>query len=135
MSPSEVDKFILEEFGGVTKDFPWEKDPEYAVYRHTDNRKWFALQFFTSKAQLSRLKTADPILETYAPDAKIFILNVKVDPEMIGDITRAPGFFPAYHMNRQHWITIILDSHTDPTKTKALIEISYNLTMKKIQRK
>lgn len=135
MSPSEVDKFILEEFGGVTKDFPWEKDPEYAVYRHTDNRKWFALQFFTSKAQLSRLKANDSILETYAPDAKIFILNVKVDPEMIGDITRDPGFFPAYHMNRQHWITIILDSHTDSTKTKALIEISYNLTMKKIQRK
>lgn len=131
MDKTEIDKFILEEFGGVTKDFPWEKDPEYAVYRHADNRKWFAIQFFASKEQLLRLKPDDPILNDYDAGAKVLILDIKVEPEMIDDIIRDPGFLPAYHMNRTHWITIILDKRVDAFKIKALVEISYNLTAKK----
>ena len=33
-----------------------------------------------------------------------------VEPLMIGPCATKPGVLPAYHMNKEHWITILLDS-------------------------
>ena len=133
MGIEEFDKFILENFGGIVKDNPWEKEPNFTVFRHADNQKWIALRFCATKEQLSKLGD-DEILRGYADGEQIDIVNVKVEPEMIGDIVKLPGFLPAFHMNRQHWVTILLDAEVDAEKTKALVDISYNLTAKKIHK-
>lgn len=31
------------------------------------------------------------------------VLNLKADPRLIGPQREKPGFFPAYHMNKEHW--------------------------------
>ena len=134
MSADELDKFIMENFGGVLKDCPWEDAPGYVVYRHGDNWKWFALKFAASKEQLLRLKNDDVILNDYADGEMVEIVNVKVDPEMIADVVKVVGFLPAFHMNRKYWVTILLDNEVDATRVKALVEMSYNLTARKYRK-
>lgn len=131
MNTNEIDKFILGNFGGVVKDCPWEDAPGYVVYRHGDNRKWFALKFEASKEQLLRLKNDDAAVNGYADGEMVEIVNVKVDAEMIPDVVKVTGFLPAFHMNRKHWVTILLDNEVDAARTKALVEMSYNLTARK----
>lgn len=131
MEIDEFDNFILENFGGVICDNPWEKEPDFTVFRHTDNRKWFALRFYATREQLLKLKPEDAITKSYAAGEKIDMINIKIDPELVEIVTKEPGFLPAFHMSRRHWITILLDKEVNVARMKPLIEMSYNLTMKK----
>jgi len=131
MGAKEFDDFVLSNFGGVVKDNPWDKEPDFTVFRHVDNRKWLALRFYATREQLLRLKSNDPILLSYAENEIINIINIKIDPEMIRDVVLQPGFLPAFHMSRRHWITILLDKDIELAKVAPLIAMSYDLTMKK----
>lgn len=134
MNTSELDKFILGSFGGVLSDRPWESEPEYVVYRHGDNRKWFAIRYFAKKEKLLTLKPDDGILAEYAEGANVEILGVKVDSEMVSDIVREAGFLPGYHMNRKYWVAVLVNERVDAAKVKALIEMSYDLTARKYRK-
>lgn len=59
------------------------------------------------------------------------ILNLKCDPLLIGSLRTAPGFFPAYHMNKESWITLALDGSVPEDQIKALLDMSYELTKDK----
>ena len=134
MTPKEWDAFISENFGGVAKDNPWEKEPEFTVFRHVDNQKWLGLRFFATREQLLKLKADDGVVKSYAEGERIEIANVKVEPEMMQDIISWAGFLPAFHMSRRHWVTIVLDREVNAARTRALTEMSYNLTAKKIRK-
>lgn len=124
MNRSEVEKFIHQNFGGIAQDYPWADSPEYTVFRHVDNHKWFALimtvQYTTIK--VNQTGTVD-------------ILNLKCDPDLIDDLIKAPGILPAYHMNKQHWVTILLDGSCPADCIKTLIDLSYQLTAKHLKSK
>ena len=57
---------------------------------------------------------------------EIDVMNVKCEPVVIGSFLMEDGFYPAYHMNKTHWITI--SPEADEEKTKLLIDMSYFLT-------
>ncbi|WP_316378062.1 MmcQ/YjbR family DNA-binding protein, partial [Enterococcus faecium] len=46
---------------------------------------------------------------------------LKVDPELGGILRGKEGYFPAYHMNKEHWISI------DLRKIEKLDELSKNI--------
>lgn len=125
-------KFIRANFGGVIEDSPWQDSPEYTVFRHVDNRKWFAL-FAT--VPYSTLAKQNPHrfckLTKVELEGLVDILNLKSDPDLIEEIIKTPGILPAYHMNKRHWITVLLDATCPPERIKSLIDLSYNLTAKK----
>ena len=56
------------------------------------------------------------------------ILNVKCEPEMVATLISQKGLAPAYHMNKTHWITIILDGTVPDNEIYSLLDISYGLT-------
>ena len=37
------------------------------------------------------------------------VVDFKCDPILIGTLREEPGFFPAYHMSKDNWITVALD--------------------------
>jgi predicted DNA-binding protein (MmcQ/YjbR family) len=39
---------------------------------------------------------------------------------------------PGYHMNKRHWITVELDSRSDPAEVEELIEESYRLVVERL---
>ena len=59
------------------------------------------------------------------------VLNVKNIPEMIASLRKEEGILPAYHMNKEHWISILLDGTVQIEKICDLIDVSYDLTGKK----
>ena len=61
-------------------------------------------------------------------DRIIDVLNVKCDPLLIGSLRLKPGFYPAYHMNKDKWISIAMDGSVPSDEIKELVELSYQLT-------
>ena len=59
------------------------------------------------------------------------VLDIKCDPLLIGSLRKDRGFYPAYHMNKANWITIVLDGSIEQEKIKWLLDMSFTLTAKK----
>lgn len=109
---------------GVKGDNPWQKDPESTVFRHIGNRKWFALVMRVKKHCIG-----------VDSDEYIDIVNFKCDKVMVGSALGNKGFYPAYHMNKENWITVALDESAPDEKLRMLVDMSYELTRKKLRRK
>ena len=114
MNKEKVIKFIKETYA-VMPEYLWPKYPFSAVFR--TKKKWFGIIMNVPKEKIG--------LEG---KKEIDIINVKCSPEIIGSLRMSKGFLPAYHMNKEHWITILLDGSVDKTKIKQLIDLSYDLT-------
>lgn len=102
-------------------EFLWpERSPNHAIFRHNDNKKWFALIGVISSKSLG-LKN----------DKKVEIINLKFDKNQTYDFADTNDhIFPAYHMNKNNWITILLDGTLSNELIFALIKKSYLLTDK-----
>ncbi len=98
-------------------EFPWEKYPGFGVFKHNDNKKWFALFMNIGMDKLGIKKSGD-----------IDIMNIKLEPDVIKKLIKKRGFYPAYHMNKVSWITICLDDTLDDGTVMELVGTSYNLT-------
>lgn len=105
---------------GVEPEYPWPDEPGYAVLRHPDNRKWFAVVMDVPRDKLGLSGT----------DA-LTVVNLKGDPLLIGMLHSRPGFFPAYHMNKEHWISAALDGSVDTEELRALLAESFARTAPK----
>lgn len=91
-----------------------------AVLRHNDNNKWYGVVLEVSADKLG------------LPEAGIIdVLNVKSDPLLIGFLCRQGGFFPAYHMNKEKWISIQLCKPELDNAIKDLLSLSHELTAPK----
>ena len=44
------------------------------------------------------------------------------------------GVRPGYHMNKKHWITVVVNSDVSPTLIKDLIQNSYKLVFKSLNK-
>ena len=120
---AELERFILENYN-AEPDFPWMKYPNYEVFRHSNNQKWFALIMDVPK---SKLGLQGP--------GTLDVVNFKCDTLLIGSLRREAGFFPAYHMNKDSWITVARDGSAPDEKIKMLLSESYNATTSKTGRK
>ena len=107
---------------GANPEFLWpDRYPGYAVFRHDDNKKWFALVATISSESLG-LKE----------DKAIDVINLKFDKNQTYDFAETSDhIFPAYHMNKQHWNTIIISEKVDSILIKELLQESYELTKTK----
>ena len=56
------------------------------------------------------------------------VVNLKCDSLLIPSLWERPGCFPAYHMNKSHWITVALDGSASDETIKMLLDMSYAAT-------
>ena len=105
---------------GVEPDYPFSTAPTYAVLRHLSNRKWFALIGDVARCKLG--------LEG---EERVDIINVKCDPILSGSLRLQEGYFPAYHMNHDGWLTILLDGTVPTEEIIPLLDMSFEMTMVK----
>ena len=123
MNREALDKYINNVYG-VTAEFPWLSAPTFAVYRHESNQKWFAVIMEIPKSKLG-----------IEEEGNINIINLKSDPLLIGSLTLDKGIYPAYHMNKNHWITVCLDGSVEKDKAEWLLNLSFELTDRKSKKK
>lgn len=114
MTRQEVFDYAKQQYG-TEPDYPW-MDAN-AVLRHLGSNKWYAVILEVRWEKLG-----------LDGDGVVDILNVKCDPILIGSLRLKPGFHPAYHMNKEKWLTIRLDGSVSSAEIQDLIEMSYQLT-------
>ena len=93
--------YVKEKYGTIPEE-PW-KDNNHATIKTSNSKKWYGI--FMS----------------------IPYKTLGVDKKSLID---KKHFFPAYHMNKKYWITILLDSDMDMDLVKSLIDESFKLVEK-----
>ncbi|HEN3296555.1 TPA: MmcQ/YjbR family DNA-binding protein [Yersinia enterocolitica] len=116
MKREELFSYAREHFKSEP-EYLWSKLPSYAVLRHHDGKKWFGIVMNVPGTKLG-LKTDD----------ELDILEVKVRPEYIGSLRKKDGILPAYHMNKEHWVSVLLSSLLSPNEIHELLADSHGLT-------
>jgi len=106
MNKEEIIEYCLT-LKNTYKDCPFSDDFESVTMKHCENKKWFALLMNVNER---------------------LYLNIKTDPNY-SDILRNTYDYiiPAYHMNKEHWNTIILDGTIPDETIKCMIAESYDL--------
>lgn len=109
MKREEIFKYIKETYN-IEPEYLWDDTPDTAVFRHLNNKKWFGI--------IMNVKD-----EVY--------FNVKTDPNYSELLRSTYNYIiPAYHMNKEHWNTIIVSKDIDKKLLYELIDQSYELTKK-----
>ena len=115
MTKQEFLKYCLDTYG-TSPDYPFDDWMESAVLRHEDNRKWYAIVMRVTRRKFG-----------FDSDEQVDVVNLKLPTEMFGSFSEADGVYPAYHMNKLHWISVILpEAPADVTRflTKASFEVT-----------
>lgn len=118
----DVLAFALEQYG-TEPEYLWSSAPEYAVLRHR-NGKWYGVVMDVPRERLG-----------LSGQGCVDVLNVKCEPELIGAFRQRDGFLPAYHMNRSHWLTVLLDGTVDRETIVSLLDMSYDLIEKRTKKR
>ena len=101
---------------GTSPDYPFDEDFETAVLRHADNRKWYVIVMKVSRRKFG-----------FDSDEVIDVVNLKLPTEMFGSFGAADGVYPAYHMNKLHWISMLLPDAPDDV-ARFLVNVSFEAT-------
>ena len=122
MTKQEFLEYCLNTYG-TSPDYPFDGDFETAVLRHSDNRKWYALVM-----EIPRSKLGQDSGEV------IGVVNLKLPIEMFGSFGESGGVYPAYHMNKLHWISVLLPDAPDDV-VHFLLNASFEATRDKRKRR
>lgn len=116
ITKNEIFEYVKEKYN-TTPEYLWQKYPNYVILRNNDNKKWYAAIMNVSKEKLGL-------------DGKeeIDIIDIKCYPEMIGSLRKEKGVLPAYHMNKEYWLSIVLDGTFLKEKLFELLDLSFEIT-------
>ena len=102
---------------GAAPDYPWGRASNYAVFRHRESRKWFGVLMDVPAPRLG-----------LAGEGKVDVLNVKVDPDDVAALRLADFILPAYHMNKENWVSVVIEGGIPDDMLADLLETSHRLT-------
>jgi len=111
----KIISYVREKYS-TEPEYLWLKTPDAFVLRNSKNKKWYALVMRIKKSAL-------------IPNAEDFtdIINLKCKPITRECLLAEGRCFPAYHMNKKLWISIILDDNVDFQILCNIIDESYNI--------
>ncbi len=115
MNRQGIIDYIYKEFG-TEGEHLWTGFPDYIVFRNSKSKKWFAIIMDIEKSKLG-----------LQGEGKVDIIDLKCEPIFIGSLLKSKGYLPAYHMNKQNWITVLLDGSANAQELKDLIHFSYEI--------
>ena len=102
----------IKEKYGVEPEFLWDKFPAFGVFRNKINDKWFGIIMNVDKSKIVSTEKGE-----------IEIINVK--SEDVPDMLKTKGIYPAYHMNKKSWVSVVLDETISDEQVFSLIEKSF----------
>ena len=114
----EIIEYIKNKYGDEV-EYLWEKFPDNAVCRRKDNQKWYFAILTVSKNTLG-----------FESKEKVEVIDFRETPEDIEKLVDNKKYFAGYHMNKKHWLTIILDGSVSIEEIYKRIDKSYKLALK-----
>ncbi|MBR7071638.1 MAG: MmcQ/YjbR family DNA-binding protein [Clostridia bacterium] len=119
----KVLEYVKQKYG-TEPEYLWMRFPRYAVFRHPNNCKWYALimDVLPEKLGLSGKERID-------------ILNVNSgDPLLTELLIQQRGYSRGYHFSRGNWISVLLDGTVPFDQICHRIDESYTVTASKSKR-
>ena len=108
-------QYAQEQYGS-DPEYLWDNYPEFAVLRRIDNKKWYALLMNISKKKLG-----------LDGDEMVEVVDLRFDVDELPNKIDGKRYFSGYHMNKKHWITILLDGSVPLAEILDYIDRSYTL--------
>lgn len=121
MTRQEFFDYCLDTFS-TEPDYPW-GDSEAAVMRHFSNRKWYALIMRVPRSKFGMESSEETE-----------VINLKLPYEMFGSFGAADGVHPAYHMNKTHWVSVLIEDAAEDV-IKFLLGVSYDVTRPAVKKR
>ena len=118
MTKQQILEYCLSTYN-TSPDYPFDDLFETPVLRHGDNQRWYSLVMRVSRRKFG-----------IDSDEVIDVVNLKLPTEMFGSFGVADGVYPAYHMNKLHWISVLLPDAPDDV-VKFLVNVSFEATKAK----
>ncbi len=109
---------IIKQYGNKP-EFLWKKNPGFGIFRNVVSKKWYAAFMNIDQNKLDPKKNGE-----------VEILNVKLNSNKIKELGKKKVFYPAYHMNKKNWITILLNDTMNDELIMEYINESYLLSEK-----
>ncbi len=113
MKLDDVHAYIRSQYG-IDPIKAFKEDPGIMVFVRPDSNKWFAA---TKNIRCSSVDVAG--------NGRIDILNVQLNPRTVSSLRTREGFRPAWHMNRNKWVTVLLDGTVSDDEVRKLIDQAY----------
>lgn len=114
---NRLDGYLSQVYG--LADFAF-GDEETGVYRTTANDKWYAIIMTVPYNKVAKDSNKEDLIN---------VLNIKADKDKIKEQLKKEGIYPAYHMNKANWLSIILDDSISDYDIILMINESYDLVM------
>lgn len=111
---NRIANYIMVKYN-VSPEFLWSKFDGYGVFRKKDSKKWFAI---IMNIDISKIDKGHGEVE---------IINLKLDAKKVKDLINKPGYYESYHMNKDSWISLILNDTLNDSEIKKLVDLSYNI--------
>ena len=111
-------QYASEQYGDEP-EYLWEQYPEYAVLRRKDSRKWYALLMNIPCKRLG-----------IDCDGMVEVVDLRFDVDELPNKIDNARYFAGYHMNKKHWITILLDGSVPLEEILGYVDESYALAKK-----
>ena len=114
---------LCKERYGTEPDYPFNDKYNSAVLRHSDTHKWYGI-----------ILNVSPKVFGLSGEEKVDVINLKIDTLMMGSFLQEKGIFPAYHMSKTCWISVLLNGTVSEEALSFLIDVSFELTNKKCKK-
>lgn len=89
------------------------------MWRREDTRKWYGVLLAVPERKLG-----------IASDGTAEIIDLRADPGVLAALVDGERYFPGYHMNKKHWLTIRLNGSVSAEEIFCRIDESYRLAVK-----
>ena len=106
---------------GLAPAHPFKRHPEIIGFKVPPVDKLFAIFLPVDYCRLDKTSTRTD---------QVLVLNLKGQPDQILERIDNCRYFPAYHMNKKHWFSVLLDAQTDWDQLISMLAESYRLVKK-----
>ena len=108
----------LVRFGDRCDHSVFEKTPEIGVLRNPENLKWYAVIMPVEEKKIRG-----------SGDHEVDVIDIKADPEDVQRFICKENYYPAWHMNKKNWFTIVLDESVDDEIIMDYLAVSRGFTL------
>lgn len=116
---NRISDIIMEKYGDKPI-FMWKKFPSDAVFKNPDTGKWYGVIMNIKRSKIDK-----------ESNGYVDIINIKLDKAEVQDLLHKNGFYPAWHMNKKSWITIVMDDTLKDNEIINYVDISHSFSLNK----
>ena len=111
----EIIDYARNKFGDE-EEYLWEKFPDNAVLRRRDTKKWYAV-----------ILTVPYIKFGIEREGTVEVIDMRMDLDELEKTVDNRTYFRGWHMNKKHWVTMLLDGTAPLEEIIRRLNESYNM--------